>query len=147
MIKRILIGIDGSEPSARALQYAADLAAGLKAELTVAHVVPPMRYPLESYPASMIDTSVVDALEQQAKQGGEALVRSALDQARTAGANARSEVLFGPAALTLAQAAEAGSYDLVVVGSRGHGGLKRAFVGSTSDRLVHVCHRPVLVVH
>lgn len=36
--------------------------------------------------------------------------------------------------------------DLVIVGAREMGGLKRAFVGSTSDYVVHHCHCPVLVV-
>jgi nucleotide-binding universal stress UspA family protein len=37
--------------------------------------------------------------------------------------------------------------DLVVAGSRGQGAVARALLGSVSDRLVHLCPKPILVVH
>jgi nucleotide-binding universal stress UspA family protein len=64
-----------------------------------------------------------------------------------AGARAATQVLYGPPAETLAEAASAGDADLLVVGSRGHGAVARVLLGSTSDRVVHVASMPVLVVH
>jgi nucleotide-binding universal stress UspA family protein len=46
----------------------------------------------------------------------------------------------------LAELAESGNFDLVVVGSKGRGAVSRMLVGSITDRLVHICKRPVLVV-
>jgi nucleotide-binding universal stress UspA family protein len=60
---------------------------------------------------------------------------------------AQGEVETGGPAETLADRADRMDADLVVVGSRGLGAVKRAFLGSTSNRLVHICKRPVLVVH
>jgi nucleotide-binding universal stress UspA family protein len=47
----------------------------------------------------------------------------------------------------LARAAEEWDAQLVVVGSRGQGLVRRVMLGSVSDRLVHICTRPVLVFH
>ena len=56
-------------------------------------------------------------------------------------------VLFGAPAECIAEEATAPDVGLVVVGSRGHGAVARMFLGSVSDRLVHICSKPVLVVH
>jgi len=47
----------------------------------------------------------------------------------------------------VAEAAAAPDVSLVVVGSRGQGAVARVLLGSVSDRLVHVCPKPILVVH
>jgi nucleotide-binding universal stress UspA family protein len=52
----------------------------------------------------------------------------------------------GPPAATLADLAQKGNVDLVVVGHRGRGALARALMGSVADRLVQICTKPVLVV-
>jgi len=56
-------------------------------------------------------------------------------------------VLFGSPAECIAEQAAAPGVGMVVVGSRGHGAVARVFLGSVSDRLVHICPKPVLVVH
>jgi len=57
-----------------------------------------------------------------------------------------SETLSGPVAETLADVAQSQRYDLIVVGHRGRGGVKRVLLGSVADRLVQISSRPVLVV-
>jgi nucleotide-binding universal stress UspA family protein len=58
-----------------------------------------------------------------------------------------TKVLSGPPAETISEAAAAPDVDLVVAGSRGQGAVARALLGSVTDRLVHVCPKPILVVH
>ena len=61
------------------------------------------------------------------------------------GVQADTLVLSGSPAESLAEAALSGEVDLVVVGSRGRGAVARVLLGSVSDRLVHISHKPVLV--
>ncbi len=49
-------------------------------------------------------------------------------------------------ARTLADMADSGGFDVVVVGHRGRGAVRRALLGSVADRLVQISNRPVLVV-
>jgi nucleotide-binding universal stress UspA family protein len=138
-MKTVLVGVDGSEDALRAVRFAAELALPHGAELTLACVVTPTPYPAELYGVGALDL-------QQAEQSGRELLRSAEELARTVGVRTRTEVLYGSPAETLADRAEKGGFELVVVGSRGRGTVARLLVGSVSDRLVHICHRPVLVV-
>ena len=61
------------------------------------------------------------------------------------GISAETDVLEGPPAEALLNAAEAHEADLIVVGSRGFGQFKGLLLGSTSDHVVHYATIPVLV--
>ena len=56
-------------------------------------------------------------------------------------------MLYGAPAEAIAEEGAASDVGLVVMGSRGHGAVARMFLGSVSDRLVHISSKPVLVVH
>ena len=77
--------------------------------------------------------------------------RAALDAARTmaeqAGVEAEFEVFEGDAAEEIAMIAESRDADLVVVGTRGHGGIAGSLLGSVSADVVRRSKRPVVVVH
>ena len=146
-MKRILVGIDGSEPSNRAVELAAQLALPAKALVTVAHVVNPSTYPLQGYPSELINPVAEAELVRQGQRLGESLTASAAERLRALGVAAETQVLTGNPPLELAGAAERGGYDIVAIGSTGKGAVKRMLLGSTSDRLVRLCTRPVLVVH
>jgi nucleotide-binding universal stress UspA family protein len=148
-MKRILVGVDGSEPGERALELAAKLAAAGKVPLVVAHVVRPVSYPLEDYGGAgvgVVDPAAIAELEGQAREFGQLLAQRAAERACALGVSAEPKVLRGTPPLELSEEAETGDYELVVVGNRGQGALKRVLMGSTSDRLLHLCKRPVLVV-
>lgn len=135
-MKKILVAVDGSEASLHAMRAAVSLAKGLGAQLTLAHVVPPMFVPPE-VPFGMQPWS------DDALKGGEKLLEAA---AREAGLPCERLNLTGSPAERLADTAESGGFDLVVVGSKGRNAVSRVLIGSVTDRLVHICSRPVLVV-
>jgi nucleotide-binding universal stress UspA family protein len=58
-----------------------------------------------------------------------------------------TQILSGPAAEVLAEAAKADDVELVTVGSRGRTLVGSILLGGTSHRLVHICKKPVLIVH
>jgi nucleotide-binding universal stress UspA family protein len=135
-MKKILVAIDGSEASMHAARTAATLAKGLSAELTLAHVVPPTFVPPE-VPFG------VQPWTEEAVKAGERLLENA---AKEVGLTCERQNLTGSPAERLADLAEQGQFDLVVVGSKGRGAVSRVLIGSVTDRLVHICKRPILVV-
>ncbi len=142
-MKRILVGVDGSECGLKALRMAAQLAGPIEAEVTVAYAIAPRAYP----EALTLSPQVVAGLVEADHALGLKILGDAVAAIRKECPTVKAELLVGPPPLALADLAEAQGFDLVAVGCRGMGLVKRVLVGSTSYRLVHVCKRPVLVVH
>ena len=140
-MKRILAAIDGSEPAARGARLAADIAVRFGARLTLLYVVPRLLLPPDVYGLT------VEEVEREHRAHAERILQAALAALGGAGVEIDSQVLAGPPAEILAEAATAPDVGLVVVGSRGQGAVARVLLGSVSDRLVHVCPKPILVVH
>jgi len=140
-MKRILVAIDGSEPAARGARLAADIAVRFGARLTLLYVVPRLLLPPDVYGLT------VEEVEREHRAHAERILQAALASLGGAGVEIDSQVLAGPPAEILAEAATAPDVGLVVVGSRGQGAVARVLLGSVSDRLVHVCPKPILVVH
>jgi nucleotide-binding universal stress UspA family protein len=139
---RILVAVDGSDPSRRAANRAADLARRLEEGLTVVHVLPPP--PIFSEPAVLPD---VAELERRVYERGRQVLDEMAESLRHGGLDVQAQLLAGPAAEVLAEAAQAPEVDFVVVGSRGRTLVGSMLLGGTSHRLIHICKKPVLVVH
>jgi len=134
--KRILLATDGSEDAALAARAAVDLALGAGAELHVMHAwqaVPTTRF--EAFVRARLSAEARELLEAQAALLGKA-------GANVAGAHLREGP---PVDEVLDLAGEIGA-DLVVVGSRGRGSVKRLVLGSVSEGVVHHALSPVLVL-
>ena len=136
-MKKILAAVDGSDASMHAIRKALEIGDKMGAEVTLVHAVPHVFIPAEvPFDAGR--------LSQEALLAGEALLSQA---AAEVGRPAIARVcLRGVPGEALAEFAETGQFDLVVVGSKGRGAVSRMLVGSITDRLVHICKRPVLVV-
>jgi len=139
-LTRILLATDGSEEAALAGSAAADLSNKTAAELHVVHVwtdVPPPAYPslsLDNYSHLARD----DAMRLLRRQAWNARITGG----KVAGQHLREGL---PAEETIALAEELDA-DLVVVGSRRVGRVKRLTTGSVSEGVVHRASCPVLVV-
>jgi nucleotide-binding universal stress UspA family protein len=141
-MKRILAGIDGSSEATHAAQQAADLARATGAQLALVYVVPRRPPPgPETYVTN--DEERREVIEHGYAA---ALLRDHELLCRRDGLSIDTETRTGPIAETLADVAEAGKYDLIVVGHRGRGAVTRALLGSVADRLVQISRHPVLVV-
>lgn len=135
-MQRIVVGVDGSTRSHRALQWAVDEARVRKADLNVVHawsVAYAAAYPF----APFVDPSVY---EQSAKDALEAAV-NAVD---THGVHLQTTLVCGGAADSLITAAK--DADLLVVGSRGVGGFSALLLGSVSHQVSHHAPCPVVIV-
>jgi nucleotide-binding universal stress UspA family protein len=136
--QHIVVGVDGSDPSAQAAETAGRLAADLDAKVTAVYV----RQLPTTVPPFGADSYLDDYWQEPERQAAERAA-AALEGP---GAPWRFEVRSGDPAVQLDLAAEEHGADLVVVGARGHSVAHRLLLGSVSTRLVHHARRPVLIV-
>lgn len=146
--RKILVAIDGSEPAVRAAGAAVSIAKATRAPLTVVAVVhvPPQVYNAGIFVAGAGTHDYSEDLRQHlVTQAEEALGRVA-DLARRQKVEVETKVLEGHVPTQILKFADKGGFDLLVVGSRGLGAVKRLFLGSVSTALVHEAKMSVLVV-
>ena len=140
---RILLATDGSEEAELAALRAVELADATDSELHVVHVgVVPIF--LKSYPGTL---GYYDKLYEQIEEVSRELLRKQTWRVKAVGGTvAGAHLRMGEAALEIVALAEELQADLIVIGSRGLGGVRRALIGSVSDSVVRHAHCPVLVV-
>jgi len=95
------------------------------------------------------EVHIVHVVEEESDANDQAIVEELLDLAPPArmGVTTRAHVVHGDdAARTIAETAERAGADVICICSHGRSGLTRALVGSVADKLMRLCHRPVLVL-
>ena len=138
MYDKILVAVDHSEISDRALLAARDLALLSKGEVWVLHL-------REREIAVKTGMAMTDETESDAN----AKVSAAVDKLGEAGVKAHGEVrttLFGYAARDIVDDAIEHDADVIVMGSRGRSDLAGFILGSTAHKVIHLTDRPVLIV-
>jgi nucleotide-binding universal stress UspA family protein len=139
-IRRIAIGVDGSESSAAALQWAIRLAKGMGSQVVAVYAVDIPVYLLEPYD---IPIQFDDEWRSAMKSDFENKWCKAL---KVAGVKYRTVMEDGRAATVIAEVAEREKADVIVVGRRGRGGVAELLLGSASHELVLHSRLPVMVV-
>ncbi|KAA5825499.1 universal stress protein [Saccharopolyspora hirsuta] len=137
---RIVVGVDGSPGSRAALRWALDYAEHCGGTVTALIAWVPLTF-VEAVPAPPVISD-----EDSAKRAEQQLLRTVEDTAaaQPTSVPVHHEVVRGPAARSLLDHAE--HADLLVVGSRGHGGFAGTLLGSVSQHCVTHAHCPVVVV-
>jgi nucleotide-binding universal stress UspA family protein len=135
-MRTIVVGVDGSPDADHALNWAIDEAKQHSMCLLLVHGVE-----IGAAAASPYGSGLV--LEQLEEVGREVLDK-ALAFVRAKGVQAEGRMEIGSSAHALVQASRGA--DLLVVGSRGHGGFAGLLLGSVSIACVHHAHCPVVVV-
>ncbi|MBX7060007.1 MAG: universal stress protein [Leptospirales bacterium] len=135
-IKKVLIPIDGSETSRKALEMAIGICEAAEAQLTVLEVVEefgPLPGYYEAAPPGLDRVKWIS--EQRFEKNHSPLDNTSIKWDR--------KVEEGYPADRICEVAAKGGYDLIVIGSRGLSALGRFLLGSVSDRVVH--HAPCSV--
>jgi len=138
MYDKILVAVDHSEPSDRAVLAARDLALLSKGEVWVLHL-------REREIATKTGVVLTDETADEAR----AAVEAAVDKLTAAGVKAHGDVghtIFGYAARSIVDDAIEHDVDVIVMGSRGRGDLAGLLLGSTAHKVIHLADRPVLIV-
>jgi nucleotide-binding universal stress UspA family protein len=151
---KILLATDGSSEAELATPTAADLAQKTGSELHVIHV-------LDVAQIAMVDAGATDdpegiaqpdpileeLLERFSEQRGKEVLDTEVERVRSAGGTvAQAHLKMGGVAREIVHLAEDLGAGLIVMGSRGRSGIRRALMGSVSDSVVRHAHCPVMVV-
>ncbi len=139
---KILLSTDGSSEAVLASRTAAELAESTGSELHVVFVLP-TRAPFE-YEAMGF---AIEGPHEEVKQEGRRRLDEYVSQIEEAGgAVAEAHFRMGQPADQIVRLAEELGMGMIVMGSRGHGGVRRSLLGSVSDSVVRHAHCPVTVV-
>jgi len=148
----ILIATDGSDEALHAANFLYELVnPATVRQITVLAVI----HPLESTPffsgvamggGALLSEETWNSLNQSLEQNANDAAARTRDALARLTANIAVVVRTGSPAEEITDAAKALGADLIVMGSRGLGGVRSALLGSVSDRVLHLAHCPVLVV-
>ena len=149
---KILLATDGSKEAELAAKTASDLAQKTHSELHVVHVfgiapVGPPVYPEATDLQSVEHEAETEELQRISDQRAREVLEMEVGKVRSAGGTvAQGHLIEGRVAPEVVALAEQIGAGLIVLGSRGRGGMRRALMGSVSDSVVRHAHCSVTVV-
>lgn len=136
MFKTIVLALDGSSGSKRAIPVAIELARRDGAKVVIAHVEEKLA--AKGGPDVHFDEDEIQAeVHGQAKELSDVGIEASVEMAT---------VMVGGPAHAVADIADRFDADLIVLGTRGHSPVAGLLLGGVTQRLLHIAHRPVLAV-
>lgn len=138
---KILLAVDGSDYTRKMLDY---LCANRQLfDPSHEYVLLNAQPPLPPHAKSVLGSTTVNTYHQEEAQK---VIEPALATLQQAGLKATSEYKVGPAGETIASYAQKGGFEMVVMGSHGHGSLARLVMGSVTSEVLARCGVPVLLI-
>jgi nucleotide-binding universal stress UspA family protein len=139
MLKKILVALDGSAPSGKALDLAADLAEKYGASLHLVHV-------LQGRPAYIETSRLAEAAtEKQLRDAADELLSQNEQRARKRQVQLIEKTIGeGDPARTIVDLAEERGTDAIVLGTRGLGSLQGLLLGSVAHKVLHLARCAVI---
>ena len=135
MVYRILVPIDGSEYAYKALDWALNLAEMYSADIELVTVIPTVY-------------AFFGLSEKDVQERAELILKETLNKTKTSKPNLTisTKILVGRPAEKIVEASKEGNFDLIVIGSRGLGGVTEFLLGSVADRVADLAQCPVVIV-
>ena len=135
--RNILVAVDGSPDADAALAHAAELARDQRARLTLVTAVPQV-------PATaLLASGAAPPRSEVVKHYAELLRVAAADLPEDI--SVTTLLVEGPPARALVERSKSGAFDLIVMGSHGHGRLHTTLLGCVSQKVLHASPIPVLL--
>lgn len=138
-IRTIVVGLDGSEGSARALHWAISRAAELRAEIVAVYgfrpVIPELSAGIPAFDPQVLRDSLRSTLEDEWSAPLEAC-----------GLPYRTELVEADPVTTILATADRHGADMIVLGAQGHGGLVDRLLGGVTYKVAHRARQPVVIV-
>lgn len=136
-LNSILVPLDGSKNSFRALDFAIELARNGRGTITGIFV-------LERTPEK--DFRRIGSVEKYMLKEAKEFLESAKVRCAKKAIVFKDKIAFGDPGYTIVNFAKNNKYGIIVIGSRGRGGIKETFLGSVSNYVLHKSRLPVLIV-
>ncbi len=147
MFRKVLVPIDGSDQSIKAVNAALDIANKYGSQVTLFHVAQ-IAYDysgMGQWPE--ISSEIVKKMENEWNRVGKEILEKAAQEVDSSNIEITLDLEQGNAAREIIYKAEKGKYDLIVIGSRGLGGISAAVMGSVSNQVSRTANCPVLIIH
>jgi nucleotide-binding universal stress UspA family protein len=142
MFKKILVPVDFSQYSDEILAYAIEIAHKFDASIDLIHVIPNMDYftPYESFMAAENIVAV--------QKGVEGEVEKDLDEVaqKLPGITVKKVIRTGVAFVEILDYVKSEGIDLIIMGTRGRGGLEHIIIGSVAEKVLRKSPCPVLTI-
>jgi nucleotide-binding universal stress UspA family protein len=136
MFKTIVLALDGSDGSRRAIPLAVELARRDDARIVIAHVEQDVAGK-GGGPIAATEDEIQAEIRKQAEELSAQGIETSVEM--------RNLMLGGPAH-AIAEIGEEANADLIVVGTRGHSSVAGVLLGSVTQRLLHTARCPVLAI-
>jgi nucleotide-binding universal stress UspA family protein len=152
MYSQIEVPLDGSENSERALPHAQNVGKAFSATLHLVQVVSRseeldlMRDGVGSFAVAEYSRDLAQELINARLSRAENYLKGVASRLETQGISVKTAVLEGSAAENIIDYSQENNADLIVMSTRGQGGIQRLLVGSTTDRVIRSGHVPVLAI-
>lgn len=146
---KILVGIDGSESSMKAADFAVDLAGKQGGQVIALNVVvSQLGYAYSSGAFGLVTPSAINDLLEKSKQEAQVWFDSIGRKASACGVRLKTEIVASPtsAGPAIVDYADKNGVDLIVVGTRGRSGFSKLLLGSVASSVVTYASCPVTVV-
>lgn len=146
---KLLVAIDGSEESNRALASAVEIATATEGSITLIHAIEPEIYdsgggePVTA--TERRDRLIIDSLDS-AEGHGQSIIDDAIAFADKPGLKVSVELRYGRPAQTITDFAEEGNFDAIYLGHRGESERTIEFLGSVARDVVEHASIPVTVI-
>jgi nucleotide-binding universal stress UspA family protein len=148
VFSKVLVAYDGSDPSKRALDHAAKMAAMFEGELVILTVVPKVSVPVYSNAELGAQAMDIASLQERMHENYSLSLKKAEEEIKGLYPHLNVETILkeGRPSSTIVSEAERLGVSLIVIGSRGLGGISGWILGSTSRQVVDQCTKAILIV-
>ncbi|MDR7236512.1 universal stress protein [Neobacillus drentensis] len=140
MFNRILVAIDGSKMSEKALKSAFNFAKERYSKIGLIHVDKNINI------SNGMPIATIDKVYSEQRNKGMDLLDRAVSFAAQEGIEIETHYVMGEPAIQIVKKAEEGNYQLIIMGSRGLGNIKGLMLGSVSQKVSQLSHCPVLII-
>jgi nucleotide-binding universal stress UspA family protein len=154
MFEKILVPLDGSDHSVRALEKAVQIAKKFSGKVTLIYaysvsmqpIILPEPTTLSSPTIPILTAAEISRVVEAARTTGERILKDGEAKAKTEGVAVKAMLVEGHAVQEIVRTAKEDNFDLIVMGARGVSHIRSLLLGSVSDGVIHHALCPVLVV-
>jgi nucleotide-binding universal stress UspA family protein len=141
-VNNILVPVDFSNYSGKALAYASEIAQSYKAQLQVLHIIEETMHPAFSVTGKSSIFDLVPGIKDDSRKRAEKMIKEFVSD------KVKSKVFIqgGRAASDIIKFANENSSDLIVIATHGLTGLEHMLLGSVTEKVVRMAHCPVFTV-